>query len=40
MFSMPSAAEDGSGWDVGIQVLWSEAGGEYTRLGVRDGLGC
>ena len=28
---------DGGGWDVGVQLLWSDGDEEYTRVGVKDG---
>ena len=36
-FALPPPSFDGSGWDVGVQLLWSENDEELTRAGVRDG---
>ena len=36
-FALPPASADGSGWDVGVQLLWSDGDEEATRVGVRDG---
>ena len=36
-FALPPASADGTGWDVGVQLLWSDGDEEATRVGVRDG---
>lgn len=36
-FALPPADADGSGWDVGLQLLWSDSNEEYTKVGVKDG---
>ena len=36
-FALPPASADGTGWDLGIQLLWNDHIEEFTRVGVRDG---
>lgn len=36
-FTVPPSVSDGSGWDVGLQLHWSDNDEEFTRVGIRDG---